>query len=146
MLSSDCNSLFSVLESLCENTHSCPFHRVTDEMGKPVFVVKTCPFFMQYPQLSIYYDWHILPMENFSRTNSNMIQSVYNPGISYRQVASLPDPGHLYSSLLGGAGMEDCVINCPNIRDGDGHLIFPGEYTNALKDGTIVLVNVSPSL
>ena len=38
------------------------------------------------------------------------------------------------------------MINCPNIWDGDGHLILPGEYTNALKDGTIVLVNVSPSL
>ena len=115
-------------------------------MGKPAFIVKTRPFFMQYPQFSIDHDWHVLPMENFSRTNSNMIQSVYDPGISYRQVASLPDPGHLYSSLLGSACIEDCMINCPNIRDGDGHLILPGKYTNALKDGTIVLVNVSPSL
>ena len=146
MLSSDGNSLFSVSQSLCEDTRSRPFHRVSDEMGKSVFVVKTRPFFMQYPLLSIYHNWHILPMKDFSRTNSNMIQSVYDPGISYRQVASLPDPGHLYSSLLGGASMEDCMINCPNIRDSDGRLILPGEYTNALKDRTIVLVNVLPSL
>lgn len=38
------------------------------------------------------------------------------------------------------------MINCPNVRDGDGRLILPGEYTKELKDGMVVLANGSPSL
>ena len=115
-------------------------------MDKPVFVAKTRPLFMQYPQSTSYYNWHVLPMDPFSQTNSNMIQSLKDPSMIHHHVASLSDPSHLYSSFFAGAPVDDCMIDCLNIHDGDGRLIFPGEYKKVLKDGTIVLINVSPSL
>lgn len=131
---------------MCEDTRSDPFHRVSDKMGKSVFVVKTRPLFMQYPLLTTYHNWRTFLNDPFSQTNSNMIQNVHDPGIFYRHVACLPDPRHLYASLFAGASVDDCMMNCPNIRDGDGRLVLPGEYTKYLKDGTVVLANVSPSL
>ena len=137
---------FKAAESLCEDTCSDPFHCVDDMMGKLFLVVKTHPLFMQYPLLTTYHNWQALPNNHFSQTNSNMIQNVHDPGIFHRHVACLPDPHHLYASLFAGAGMDDCMMNCPNIHDEDGHLILPGEYTKNLKDGMVVLANVSPSL
>ena len=115
-------------------------------MDKPVFVVRTHPLFMQYPRSSSYHNWQVLPMDPFGQTNSNMIQSMDDPGMIHHHVTCLSDPGRLYSSFFAGAPIDDCMIDCPNIQDGDGCLIFPSEYTKVLKDGAIVLVNVLPSL
>ena len=137
---------FKATESLCEDTCSDPFHHVNDMMGKSFLVVKTHPLFMQYPLLMTYHNWRALPNNHFSQMNSNMIQNIHDPSIFHRHVACLPDPCHLCASLFAGAGVDDCMMNCLNICDEDGCLILPGEYTKDLKDGTVVLANVSPSL
>ena len=56
-------------------------------------------------------------------------------------VANMPDPEGIYSSLLS-AHTNKCLLDIPNVRDGNGKLINPMEYRENLKPGAVVMVNV----
>ena len=57
-------------------------------------------------------------------------------------VTDMPDPDSIYSSLLGTGSMSKCIVDIPNVRDGNGAIIKPTEYDTKLQSGTIVMVNV----
>jgi hypothetical protein len=59
-----------------------------------------------------------------------------------RTIADMPDPEGVYSSALGLADFSKSFIECPNVRDGNGTLIYPDEYGHKLKSGDIVMINV----
>jgi hypothetical protein len=61
-------------------------------------------------------------------------------GASTMTVA-MPDPEDIYSSLLG-AHTNTCLLDIPNVRDGNGKLISPSEYEENPKPGTVVMVNM----
>jgi hypothetical protein len=58
------------------------------------------------------------------------------------KLSSLTDPLHLYRALSGNVDLSDVTISKPEIRDHDGSLIHPREYSSKLKDGTVVGLQV----
>ena len=56
-------------------------------------------------------------------------------------VADMPDPKGIYSSLLG-AHTNKCLLDIPNVRDGNSKLINPMEYKENLEPSAVVMVNV----
>jgi hypothetical protein len=62
-------------------------------------------------------------------------------GASTMTVADMPDPEGIYSSLLG-AHANTCLLDIPNVRDGNGKLISPSEYEENLEPGAVVMVSV----
>jgi hypothetical protein len=104
------------------------------------------PLFSHYPQVCYPHNRQTLSMSHPSQINSNMVKDVHDPGILQRQIFHLPDPEHLYNSLFMDENVQNRTINCPNIHDEDSHLIMPGVFLKKLKDGLVVINNVTPSL
>ena len=54
----------------------------------------------------------------------------------------MPDPQNRFSNLLADRDFTNVKISVPEVRDGDGILIHPGEYMQKLKTGMVVTVDV----
>ena len=57
-------------------------------------------------------------------------------------LADMPDLDGVYSLILGTTDANKCLVDIPNIHDGNGALIMPGEYNKKLHHGMVVMVNV----
>ena len=63
-------------------------------------------------------------------------------GVMY--LDDLPDPEGRYDGLVKAFSLTGVTVNTPDVRDHDGRLIAPGEYSTKIKDGAIVEVEVRP--
>ena len=54
----------------------------------------------------------------------------------------MPDPQNRFSNLLADRDFTNVKIIVPDVRDGNGALIHPGEYAQKLKTGMVVTVDV----
>ena len=57
-------------------------------------------------------------------------------------LADMPDLDGVYSLILETTDANKCLVDIPNIHDGNGALIMPGEYNKKLHHGMVVMVNV----
>jgi hypothetical protein len=62
--------------------------------------------------------------------------------VDLNKLSSLADPSQLYHNLGQNVDLSNVTINKPEIRNHDGTLIHPREYSSKLKDGMIVGVQV----
>jgi len=69
------------------------------------------------------------------------LYSHYLIGVHEWKLADLADPEGRYSKL-GANVRKDTKIIVPDIRDGNGALIHPQQYTSQLEHGTKVVVEV----
>lgn len=85
-------------------------------------------------------------MLQVNHENSNIVDDGPDNNTINIEIASMPDPEDVFSTTLGAADTSRSYIRVPNIRDGNGDIIFPYEYEAKLHDGSIVVVNVSLKL
>jgi hypothetical protein len=85
-------------------------------------------------------------MQQIDQANSNIVDESPNNDTINIDIASMPDPEDVFSTTLGAADTSHSYIHVPNVRDGNGDIIFPYEYEDKLHDGSIVVVNVSLKL
>lgn len=80
-------------------------------------------------------------MREREEMNSNLVEDAADamPALT---LADLPDPDGIFSSITGIDNMKRCVVDIPNIRDGNGTLIKPSDYDKMLPAGSVVMVNV----
>lgn len=77
------------------------------------------------------------------RANSNLVEDLLDDTNKISlNIRSMLDPDEIYSTTLGAADVSHSTMHIPNIQNGDGDLITPDQYEQALEDGSVVMVNV----
>ena len=110
-----------------------------------------CSFFLKRTRVFVHphQNHHIAYQPHRHRYNSNLVEHNYpsNDDTLMRPIVLMPDPANIYS-LVFEAEDEDFKLSYlfmkpPNIHDGEGNIIAPDQYTEKIRDGSIVLINVS---
>ena len=85
----------------------------------------------------------LLKDQTMRHTPSSSVDSPIDSKSTKPALLTMPDPYGRYANILGRhPHLKSTVINTPTIRDRNGALILPSDYSTKLPDQTVVFATV----